>query len=227
MKKKILIALGIMIFICIIIIAKIIYFECTKYTLEDTKELVRLSLNVPNNIYINTKYFDENGELSGTIKSYYKDGKSYIKQEKNGKLHYEIYSDNENKTLISIMHLDKQIFINENHIFKEITEDDNEFLVYSKNNERYAHLGIYKYLGKEKVNERECIKVSLTDNNKDSLNSDNYYIDIEKGYILKKESFRDEVLSYIIQYEYIENIVDDEILNVNIDEYIDYEVIKQ
>ena len=178
-------------------------------------------------MYINTKYFDENGNISGTIEFYYKDGKSYIKQEADGKLHYEIYSDNENKTLVSIMHLDKQIFINENYISKEITEDNNEFLISSKNNERYAHLGIYKYLGKEKVNGKECIKVSLTDNNIDSFNSDNYYIDIEKGYILKKESFRNEVLSYIIQNEYIENIVNDEILKVNINEYTDYEIIKQ
>ena len=59
-NKKILKIIGILIIICAAIVGAIIVKENSEYTLEETKELVKKSLEIPDNIYLKTTYLQSN-----------------------------------------------------------------------------------------------------------------------------------------------------------------------
>ena len=222
-NKKILKIIGILIIICAAIVGAIIVKENSEYTLEETKELVKKSLELPDNIYLKTTYYDENGDERGRIENYIKGDYSYVKQEANCRVNYETYTDYNAARLITVMHTEEKIYIAENYPKQDVTEDSNEFIYSSKRNEQYAHLGIYQFLGREKVNDRKCIVVSLTDNNKEGLDVTNYYIDIETGYILKQEDIKDGNVNSTIINQYYEGAVPEDIVKYNEEKYADYE----
>lgn len=222
-NKKILKIIGILIIICAVIVGAIVVKENSEYTLKETKELVKKSLEIPDNIYLKTTYYDENGDERGRIENYIKGDYSYVKQEANGRVNYEIFTDYNAAKLITVMHTEEKIFIAENYPRQDVTEDTNEFIYSSKRNEQYAHLGIYQFLGREKVNGRKCIVVSLTDNNKEGLDVTNYYIDIETGYILKQEDIKDGNVKFTMINEYYEGVVTEDIVKYNEEKFADYE----
>lgn len=225
-NKKIVKVIWSLILICVVILGAIIIKEKSEYTLEETKELVKKGIELPDNIYLITKYYDEKENEIGKIEIQKSGNYEYIKQEEDGRVYCETFVDYNEEKLITVMHTNENIFIWNNHQKQEITEDTNEFIYSSKRNELYAHVGIYKFLGREKVNDRKCIVVSLTDNYKEGLYVTNYYIDMETGYILKQEDIKDGNVNSIMINQYFENVVKEEdIKKYNAEEYTDYEII--
>lgn len=225
-NKKILKVIWSLVIICAVILGVIIIKEKSEYTLEETKELVKKSLELPDNIYLKTTYYDESENERGKIEIQRVGNYEYIKQEEDGRIYCETFIDYNEEKLITVMHTTENILINNNYQKLEITEDKNEFIYSSKRNELYAHVGVYKFLGREKVNGRKCIVVSLTDNYKEGLYVTNYYIDMETGYILKQEDIKDGNVNLIIMNQYFENVVkEDEIKKYNAEKYADYEIL--
>lgn len=225
MKKKILIILGILIVVCLAVCGIIFYNKSLEYTVEETKELVKKGSNLPEEIYLKTEYFDNEGNTVGWVESFQNGKLKHIKQASKDEVVLESFLDEEAKTFVIVFHENKQLDIKENYPIDEESENSNEFIYSIKRNEKYAHLGIYEYLGREKVNNRKCIKVSLTDNDKDGITATNYYIDIETGYILKQENVVDGKVESSIINTFDVNKVNGENLKFEKEKYSDYEVI--
>lgn len=225
MKKKILIIIGILIVICLSVVGILFYNKSLEYTLEETKELVKKGSNLPEEIYFKTEYLDNEGNAVGWVESYQSGKLKYNKQASKDEVVLESFLDEDAKTFVIVFHENKQLDIRENYPIEEEAENSNEFLYSIKRNEKDTNLGIYEYLGREKVNDRKCIKVSLTDNDKDGVTATNYYIDIETGYILKQENIAEGKVESSIINTFDVNKVKDENLKFDKEKYSDYEVI--
>ncbi len=136
----------------------------------------------------------------------------------------------ETKT-ISISNIDKTILVFNNNTYNVSvleTLSKNSFFIAVEQHGLYEHRGIYQYCGKETVNERKCIKVSMTDNYDNETSVDYYYIDLETNLIVKQETYSgnniDELeLDEIDTYEYYFNsVTDDDIPEFDINDYPDY-----
>lgn len=227
MKKKILIILGVLIVICLAIVGVLLYNNNLEYTVEEIKELVKKGSNLPEEIYLKTEYFDNEGNIVGWVESYQNGKLKHTRQASKDKVVLESYLDEEEKRFVIVFHENKRLDIRENYPIDEDSYNSNEFLYSIKRNEQYAHLGIYEYLGREKVNGRRCIKVSLTDNNKEGVTSTNYYIDVETGYILKQENIVEGKVESSIVNIYDLTKVSGKNLKFDKEKYSDYEVISE
>lgn len=213
MKKK----YTIIIIISIIVIGLIgiyIYYNM-KYSLRNILKLLPFESELPNNAYIEEEHFDNVSEkVDLKVKTYIKDNIVYIYQD--GKEH--LYNFNSGK-LLFISHASKEI------TYFSIGELDKEYIL--ANN--FNHEGLkeytnqYKYLGKEKIDDKIYIKFSITGDGIKEI----YYLDVENKYISKIEDYRIENNEYklktTINYKLLYNAVKDEdILKFDIINYPDY-----
>ena len=225
MKKKVLIIIGILVLIIVAVVGLVVLNKEKEYTLDEVKELVEKGNVIPSNVFLNTEYFDKDGKSLGKVESYIKDKLKVTKQYSGTNIVAENYLNEETAELVTIIHKDKMIFIHSNYPVED--EINNEFLYSVSRNEKNENLGIYSYIGKEKVNNRKCIKVSLTD--KDVTNNTelviNYYIDEENGRIIKIENLKDNVADMVLVNTYEDNaITDDKDMKFNKENYKDYTV---
>jgi hypothetical protein len=196
-----------------IIIILIVLISKNKYSRNDVIDLVAKSIT-PNNVYIENNIY-ENNSYCGFAKFYIKNNIEYIYQENNKQEKIETYINSEYNTSTFILHSEKTI-IQDNY-----TNDDSEFLPLKNtlleklnNSMKYK----YNYLGKEKLDETNCIKFSLISN--ESNDNCNYYIDENNGYIVKWENNNTQISE---TYKYNINTVTDEHLKMfNLDNYSDY-----
>ena len=207
--------------IILIVIAFIVLISCTlyfimknKYSRDNITNLVK-NASIPNNIYIeNTMY--ENDTYLGVAKFYIKDNNEYIYQENKNQEKVEIYIDNENNTSITILHTEKTI--TQNNITENIDFEaplKNNLLEVLNNKEEYS----YTFKGKEKIDEINCLKISLTNNENSNYT---YYIDENAGYIVQYENENSKET-----YKYNTNSVTDEQLKMfNLDDYSEYSLIE-
>lgn len=207
--------------IILVVIAFIVLISCTlyfimknKYSRDNITNLVK-NASIPNNIYIeNTMY--ENDTYLGVAKFYIKDNNEYIYQENKNQEKVEIYIDNENNTSITILHTEKTI--TQNNITENIDFEvplKNNLLEGLNNKEEYS----YTFKGKEKIDEINCLKISLTNNENSNYT---YYIDENAGYIVQYENENSKET-----YKYNINSVTDEQLKIfNLDDYSEYTLIE-
>lgn len=207
--------------IILVVIAFIVLISCTlyfimknKYSRDNITNLVK-NASIPNNIYIeNTMY--ENDTYLGVAKFYIKDNNEYIYQENKNQEKVEIYIDNENNTSITILHTEKTI--TQNNITENIDFEvplKNNLLEGLNNKEEYS----YTFKGKEKIDEINCLKISLTNNENSNYT---YYIDENAGYIVQYENENSKET-----YKYNINSVTDERLKMfNLDDYSEYSLIE-
>ncbi len=207
--------------IILIVIAFIVLISCTlyfimknKYSRDNITNLVK-NASIPNNIYIeNTMY--ENDTYLGVAKFYIKDNNEYIYQENKNQEKVEIYIDNENNTSITILHTEKTI--TQNNITENIDFEvplKNNLLEVLNNKEEYS----YTFKGKEKIDEINCLKISLTNNENSNYT---YYIDENAGYIVQYENENSKET-----YKYnINSVTDEQLKMFNLDDYSEYSLIE-
>ena len=207
--------------IILIVIAFIVLISCTlyfimknKYSRDNITNLVK-NASIPNNIYIeNTMY--ENDTYLGVAKFYIKDNNEYIYQENKNQEKVEIYIDNENNTSITILHTEKTI--TQNNITENIDFEaplKNNLLEGLNNKEEYS----YTFKGKEKIDEINCLKISLTNNENSNYT---YYIDENAGYIVQYENENSKET-----YKYnINSVTDEQLKMFNLDDYSEYSLIE-
>lgn len=185
-----------------------------KYSRDNITNLVK-NASIPNNIYIeNTMY--ENDTYLGVAKFYIKDNNEYIYQENKNQEKVEIYIDNENNTSITILHTEKTI--TQNNITENIDFEaplKNNLLEVLNNKEEYS----YTFKGKEKIDEINCLKISLTNNENSNYT---YYIDENAGYIVQYENENSKET-----YKYnINSVTDEQLKMFNLDDYSEYSLIE-
>ena len=207
--------------IILVVIAFIVLISCTlyfimknKYSRDNITNLVK-NASIPNNIYIeNTMY--ENDTYLGVAKFYIKDNNEYIYQENKNQEKVEIYIDNENNTSITILHTEK--IITQNNITENIDFEaplKNNLLEVLNNKEEYS----YTFKGKEKIDEINCLKISLTNNENSNYT---YYIDENAGYIVQYENENSKET-----YKYnINSVTDEQLKMFNLDDYSEYSLIE-
>lgn len=207
--------------IILVVIAFIVLISCTlyfimknKYSRDNITNLVK-NASIPNNIYIeNTMY--ENDTYLGVAKFYIKDNNEYIYQENKNQEKVEIYIDNENNTSITILHTEKTI--TQNNITENIDFEvplKNNLLEGLNNKEEYS----YTFKGKEKIDEINCLKISLTNNENSNYT---YYIDENAGYIVQYENENSKET-----YKYnINSVTDEQLKMFNLDDYSEYSLIE-
>lgn len=158
----------------------------------------------------------ENDTYLGVAKFYIKDNNEYIYQENKNQEKVEIYIDNENNTSITILHTEKTI--TQNNITENIDFEaplKNNLLEVLNNKEEYS----YTFKGKEKIDEINCLKISLTNNENSNYT---YYIDENAGYIVQYENENSKET-----YKYnINSVTDEQLKMFNLDDYSEYSLIE-
>ncbi len=216
MKKK-------MIFILIIFIIVIGIFIVYKnyYTLEKVKSILSQE-ELPTNIHILETVYDDSNNESGYLNIYKKNNLIYtIQSDRNNQNYAESITDINNYNSILISHPTKTIF--KTQIEENITFPAEEAFYTTLNSNAK-----YKYYGKSKINNYDCIKISLTVEHFDMIELIYYYIDIDNKHIVKIENYRGKTLKDIVlknstTYQYsIDTVTDNDILVFDQNNYSDY-----
>lgn len=198
-----------------IIIAVIYTYQQKSYSLEKVIDLVNSNNVLPENIHIEKITYENEAEIAN-FNVYVKDNWIYSIQNDNSAESLTNILTNEE---ILIIHSDKKIFSHKNDTVKSSLIP---LINHNKNS-------IYKFCGREEIDEKDCIKISLTTKYEDKIEIEHYYIELENNYIIKHESLEgrniDEIKNkYTETYTYSFNTVtDDNILEFNKDNYPDYQ----
>ncbi len=203
--------------IIIIIVVFILFLTIclkSKYlpTETDLNEMLKENNNISNMF---TSYKEVKNDNVTTTKIYVYDNLHYAVKRDNDsdKIVNEYYYDSKTSKLVTVNHTNNTIIE-----LEEIKQQNfiNGFL--GKND--FYDLGTfleYKYLGKEKVNEIECIKVCFLEENYNKIDNTYFYIDVHNKNIIKMEVYQGNSSSKMEKihekvygkYVYGENVLSD------------------
>lgn len=232
--------------IFLIIVLLLIFFCCfgffeykkNEYDLEKVRTILNEGKKLPDNVKIKMEIFTgENDTYAGSANTYIKDNLVYTHQTSSEGKVADVLFDYNAQSLITIIHYEKIITALYNMTDLEKTEANmiNNFDIMVDENKSK-----FEYLGKEKINKKECIKVSLTHeylngtegNYTSNVEKNYYYINLEDKHIVKVEFWKGANLNELSKlqvetYEYSYNTVtDDDILKFDKTNYPDYEYIE-
>lgn len=219
MKKNVIIAVVI---IAIFAILGIVIYNNNSYSLEQVKELLAEGDKLPENVSIIQTVFDENNKQQGHTDFYIKGNMAYVSQNDNTHIYAETISNGNDNYMIS--HDTKTIFHKnntENNSEKNLGISESFFNMLNQNT-------TYEYCGKATVDNAKCIKVSLCQENENSIDLKYFYIDLEDKRIVKEEGYqgatiKDATLRNSTTYKYTYNTVQDtDIVKFDLDNYEDY-----
>lgn len=183
-SKKIFVLL--IIIIVVFILFLIIYLK-SKYSLTETdlNKMLKENNNISNMF---TSYKEVKYDNVSTTKIYIYNNFHYAVKKDNDsdKIVSEYYYDSKTSKLVTVNHTNNTI------IELEKIKQQNVINGFLGKNEFY-NLGSfleYKYFGKEKVNETECIKVCFLEENYDKVNNTYFYIDVHNKNIIKMEVYQ-------------------------------------
>ena len=230
-KKKSMIVLIFVIIIIVAIIAGVIIYKNSTYSLEKVKSLLN-SGKETENMKITEEVSSENGNYENqTYEQYIKDNYIYsITKNSDSEVIGKVLYNKENSELITILDNQKQITVNNNNLDENNKNTkvlkDESFMTLINSNAGAD----YEYCGKEEINGKECIKVSLLNKNVvEKVEKEYYYIDLEDNHIIKNEIYEgtdennlkktDEV-TYTYSYD---TVKDEDILKFDRADYPDYE----
>lgn len=224
-NKKIFIAIITVLLIGIIAILGSYICNKNKYSLENVQAMLNQNKDI-SNIHIVEKYESQkepNSQTTAMVDTYIKDNQYYIVQ-KNvvGQIILESFGNIQENNQITVTHFDSKIISSKIEKFEEI--DNSNFMIVSKN-----ATAKYKYIGKTKVDGKQCIKVCITNEYNDKAEKDYYYINLEDNHIIKSESYTGDNLKELkkegeVTYTYLYNTVQDkDILRFDINNYVGYE----
>ena len=230
-KKKSIIILIFVIIIIVAIIAGVIIYKNSTYSLEKVKSLLN-SGKETENMKITEEVSSENGNYENqTYEQYIKDNYIYsITKNSDSEVIGKVLYNKENSELITILDNQKQITVNNNNL------DENDKNTKVLKDESFMTLinsnagADYEYCGKEEINGKECIKVSLLNKNVvEKVEKEYYYIDLEDNYIVKNEIYegtdennlkKTDEITYTYSYD---TVKDEDILKFDRADYPDYE----
>lgn len=212
MKRNVKVVILILLFIMVIIILRNIVNK-PDYSKEEIISM--LNIKVTENMYFKFERIYEDKKTSNIIEMYAKDDKLY-KHEKSIDIDQEFLFDFENKT--------EKIVDNKTKTFHIYPTDDSMNPLIIKLNSTKELLEKskekYKYYGKELVEEKECIKFSLSNKNIETI----YYLDVDNSCIIKIEYYDNMKKKSEDLFTYTYDIVTDEnISDFDINNYPDYE----
>lgn len=231
--KKFLKWIIIFILIITVLMLSLYIYQKSVYTLDKVSFMLN-SAYLPENVYI--KNYTHTTKFDTYIDIYIKNNVQYLYQKtKSNITNIDTYNIdeyliiNENSRNIFISYTDKLILVN-NNVENNVSNipEKNNFFAKVEAHGLHEYLGIYKYCGLENINGKKCIKVSMTDNNENSIDRNYYYIDLETNLILKAESAygnstNDLEIVSTDNYEYYFNsVTDDKMPEFNINDYPDF-----
>lgn len=229
-KKKSMIVL-IFVIIIVAIIAGVIIYKNSTYSLEKVKSLLN-SGKETENMKITEEVSSENGNYENqTYEQYIKDNYIYsITKNSDSEVIGKVLYNKENSELITILDNQKQITVNNNNLDENNKNTkvlkDESFMTLINSNAGAD----YEYCGKEEINGKECIKVSLLNKNVvEKVEKEYYYIDLEDNHIIKNEIYegtdennlkKTDEITYTYSYD---TVKDEDILKFDRADYPDYE----
>lgn len=230
-KKKSMIILIFVIIIIVAIIAGVIIYKNSTYSLEKVKSLLN-SGKETENMKITEEVSSENGNYENqTYEQYIKDNYIYsITKNSDSEVIGKVLYNKENSELITILDNQKQITVNNNNLDENNKNTkvlkDESFMTLINSNAGAD----YEYCGKEEINGKECIKVSLLNKNVvEKVEKEYYYIDLEDNHIIKNEIYegtdennlkKTDEITYTYSYD---TVKDEDILKFDRADYPDYE----
>lgn len=230
-KKKSMIVLIFVIIIIVAIIAGVIIYKNSTYSLEKVKSLLN-SGKETENMKITEEVSSENGNYENqTYEQYIKDNYIYsITKNSDSEVIGKVLYNKENSELITILDNQKQITVNNNNLDENNKNTkvlkDESFMTLINSNAGAD----YEYCGKEEINGKECIKVSLLNKNVvEKVEKEYYYIDLEDNHIIKNEIYegtdennlkKTDEITYTYSYD---TVKDEDILKFDRADYPDYE----
>ena len=230
-KKKSMIILIFVIIIIVAIIAGVIIYKNSTYSLEKVKSLLN-SGKETENMKITEEVSSENGNYENqTYEQYIKDNYIYsITKNSDSEVIGKVLYNKENSELITVLDNQKQITVNNNNLDENNKNTkvlkDESFMTLINSNAGAD----YEYCGKEEINGKECIKVSLLNKNVvEKVEKEYYYIDLEDNHIIKNEIYegtdennlkKTDEITYTYSYD---TVKDEDILKFDRADYPDYE----
>ena len=226
-KRKIIIL--IVAILIVAVIAGIIIYRNSTYSLEEVKKMIT-SGKETDNMHITIEL--KTGETTTAVyEQYKKDNLVYsISKDGNSKITGRTLYNKETQDFITILDDKKMITIykeepKENKYGPTMATDSFMTVINS-------HAGAdYEYCGKVKVDGKECIKVSLLNKNAtDIIEKDYYYINLEDNNVLKDETYigtdKDNLeKEYESNYTYsFDTVTDEDMLHFDKADFPDYQI---
>ncbi len=222
-KQKIKISIIILVFIIILIALTYFIYEKLNYTLSEVEEI----LNTPKSTSNMHVVIDGVEDSEPTyIEVFMKDNFYYViyKTNKSANISQESYYNPETLELVNVDQEQKGIL--------ETPDASIENIYILTANEDFNNSKIdaseYKFLGKENVNGKKCLKVCFIIEDEETR-EDYYYIDLEDNKIIKQEVFtpnhssgeleKTTELTYTYSYD---TLTDNDVKKFDIDDYPDY-----
>lgn len=219
-NKKIIIIVIIVFVIAVALLTFYIYSKNT-YSFQDVQSLLN-STKKTSNIHVKTEETVKN--ITTYTDVYIKDNAGYtIVHDEDGNILSEAFYDLQNSNLTTIVHSEKSII--------SISDENHEISIPSINNNFFtvSQSAKFKYMGKEYINEKQCIKVCLTSESFDQASKNYYYIDLEDNRIIKCEQYNGNNLNelekeYEIIYRYsYDDVLDSDIKSFDVNDYPNYD----
>lgn len=226
MKKKIYFIL-ISLFILILLISLCLY-KNSLYSLENIKNILKSQNYTYINVHLIVSNFDLHTNTTHTVNTYIKDNLTYsISHNDQNEKVSEVFLNQKNLKRISILYPEKTIIIDtydNSYSFNPTsgffdTLDNNDYVT-------------YKYHGKEKINNKNYLKLSLTVELSNQAYKYYYYIDEKNNTIAKIEYYNGDSINTLTKYSettytYIYDVVtDNDILQFDSSRYTDFNYIQ-
>ncbi len=221
MKNKKQLLINIITIINVVIIAIFIYQMVINsiYSRKFAKELIEKNGNTSNYILSKEKYLIEKDttEIEKVVQM--EDARKIIYEDTGKVMLY--YNDCEINEKLKRYSKTKATDNGEEEILittKEIISMNPLKSQYESYNNIISSYRNYKYLGKEKIDSISCIIVKCTMDNK--VDYIKVWINLDNGFVIKEESYKDNILESIVTYKTEVNTVTSDIVEIpNLDEY--------
>ncbi len=183
MKRKKSIFVFIILVLIIILVLCIYLYQTTNYSLEAIKKRLYSNETKLNNVHISYKNSED--EIVTNEEIFIKDNNYYVvSKDKSDIILSEYFYSFEESKLTLVNHQNKTIleFSNKTPNVLNGVLLQQEFLWNSNTLE-------YNYIGKEIINDEQCVKVNFTENNYDKIQEYIYYVNLTNNEIIKLEIF--------------------------------------
>ena len=183
MKRKKSIFVFIILVLIIILVLCIYLYQTTNYSLEAIKKRLYSNETKLNNVHISYKNSED--EIVTNEEIFIKDNNYYVvSKDKSDIILSEYFYSLEESKLTLVNHQNKTIleFSNKTPNVLNGVLLQQEFLWNSNTLE-------YNYIGKEIINDEQCVKVNFTENNYDKIQEYIYYVNLTNNEIIKLEIF--------------------------------------
>lgn len=221
MKNKKQLIINIITITNVVIIAIFIYQMVTNsiYSRKFAKELIEKNGNTSNYILLKEKYQIEKDtkdiekvvQMEDARKIIYEDTDNIV-------LYYNNCEINEKVKRYSTTKANDNVKGEIPITTKDIISMNPLKSQYESYNDIISSYRDYKYLGKEKIDNTNCVVVQCTMDNK--VDYIKVWISLDSGFVIKEENYKDNILESIVTYKTEVNTVTSDIVGIpNLDEY--------